>query len=198
MSKKIIKTSKRIENFLSILFWFVIIRTGIMAIEKIIVLFGGNEEMLKEADATISLNFIEITLLERYSMEQIKKLLIIVLINIIVLGAISCYAILGLRQIFRSMSQGKPFVSSVSSALKRLAWTSLVYGILSNILKSIYAVVSYKTLDIASLFAADKVSASKISVDLDEIYFIGFILLLFLSWVFKYGEELQTLEDETL
>ncbi|WP_103201995.1 hypothetical protein [Herbinix hemicellulosilytica] len=45
--------------FLSILFWFVIIRTGKMAIEKIIVLFGGNEEMLKDMDATISLDFIE-------------------------------------------------------------------------------------------------------------------------------------------
>ena len=74
----------------------------------------------------------------------------------------------------------------------------LVYGIIKVVLETITNVVFYKTLDIASLFNPEKVTACNLSIVSDGSFLIWFVILLLLSHVFQYGETLQQLSDETL
>ncbi len=56
----------------------------------------------------------------------------------------------------------------------------------------------YKTFDVVSFFAPDKVLFYTTLIDIDGSFIVAFILLLLLSQVFKYGDELQILADKTL
>ena len=129
---------------------------------------------------------------------QMRPISLISIINVVLAGTFTCYAIRVLKQIFQPMSQGLPFSCSVSKSIRKIAWVQLVYGIIKVVLETITNVVFYKTLDIASLFNPEKVTACNLSIVSDGSFLIWFVILLLLSHVFRYGETLQQLSDETL
>ena len=111
------------------------------------------------------------------------------------LGAASLHL---LHRIFAPMAEARPFDGSVAANLRKLGWLSLIAVGIYFALGSTAATLELAMYDISQLFAADLVT------DVSFIHSVGFGLLLIpaviflLSYVFKYGEELQRQSDETL
>jgi len=103
-----------------------------------------------------------------------------------------------IREILHPMTEGKPFDTIVSTNLKKLAKLSINLGILYNIILLSEQIMTVFVFDLPALLISEKIVhiGSMFSVDLT--FLIYWAILLLLSYVFRYGEELQQLSDETL
>lgn len=102
------------------------------------------------------------------------------------------------RGILQPMTEGKPFDSAVSINLKKLARISINVGILLNIIRlseQIFAVFVY---DLPGLLISEKIVHVGGMFTLELSFLVCWAFFLLLSYVFRYGEELQQLSDETL
>ena len=96
------------------------------------------------------------------------------------------------------MAEARPFDESMSVNLRKLGWLSLAAVVVYFALSGVAETLELSMYNFNQLFAADLVT------DVTLIHSVGFSLLLIpavlflLSYVFKYGEELQRQSDETL
>ena len=103
-----------------------------------------------------------------------------------------------IREILAPMKAGAPFHTGVSSNLKNLAIHTCIIGVAANvsdILSNILTVLAY---DLANVIINDQISHIAITNVFDFSFLFIAAILLLLSYVFRYGEELQQLSDETL
>lgn len=113
-------------------------------------------------------------------------------------AAIIYYAIGLLRKILQPMTQGQPFAPSVGNDIKRMSFVCLALGIaqnIANVLDTTNAIRAYQLADLAS---NEHILSITANYTLDITFLIFFFILLLLSYIFRYGSELQQLSDETL
>ena len=102
------------------------------------------------------------------------------------------------RNILRPMTEEKPFDSSASVNLKKLAKLSIRIGILWNIIILSETIVAIFVYDLPGLLLSEKISHIEGSIQVDLSFLIYWAILTLLSYVFQYGQQLQQLSDETL
>ena len=123
--------------------------------------------------------------------------------------AYSAYAIVGLavygygfhllRNILLTMSKSLPFKDIVSTNLRKLSVLVLVGNVVLYFFNNLRYEFQYRMFDLSNLFSNDLVSSYSMQKHALNLSVILIAVLLFvLSCVFKYGEELQKLSDETL
>ena len=120
----------------------------------------------------------------------------------IVLGAAVCYvAILcvkTIRAILAPMKEGQPFASETSKNLRKLGWYSLVVCIATQVMEAASLFIMAAMYRIENLLISEKVT----HVDINAPFDLGILIIpavfFLLAYVFKYGEQLQVLSDETL
>lgn len=103
-----------------------------------------------------------------------------------------------IREILRPMKEEKPFDSVVSTNLKKLATLSIHLGIFYNIIILSEQIISVFVYDLPSLLISEKITHVGGMFQVDLTFLIYWAILLLLSYVFRYGEQLQQLSDETL
>ena len=103
-----------------------------------------------------------------------------------------------IREILLPMKEGKPFDAIVSTNLKKLAKLSIVIGILYNIIILSEQIMTVFVYDLPGLLISEKISHVGGMFQVDLAFIVYWAILLLLSYVFRYGEELQQLSDETL
>ena len=103
-----------------------------------------------------------------------------------------------IREILLPMKEGKPFDAIVSTNLKKLAKLSIVIGILYNIIILSELILTVFVYDLPGLLISEKISHVGGMFQVDLAFIVYWAILLLLSYVFRYGEELQQLSDETL
>ena len=103
-----------------------------------------------------------------------------------------------IREILLPMKEEKPFDSIVSTNLKKLAKLSIVIGILYNIITLSEQIMTVFVYDLPGLLISETIAhvGGMFNVDLTFVFYWAILLLL--SYVFRYGETLQQLSDETL
>lgn len=114
-------------------------------------------------------------------------------------GAISLaafwYGIRIIRHILAPMKEGQPFSKGVSRDFKKLGWFVIGYGIVYNVFDLfIKNQLAFRMLPVAG----DGPVSVGIDHHLDPTFLIIAFLLFLCSYIFRYGEELQQLSDETL
>ena len=102
------------------------------------------------------------------------------------------------REILHPMIEEKPFDSIVSTNLKKLARLSINLGILCNIIILSEQIMTVFVYDLPGLLISEKILHVGGMFQVDLTFLIYWAALLLLSYVFRYGEELQQLSDETL
>ena len=102
------------------------------------------------------------------------------------------------REILLPMKEEKPFDSIVSTNLKKLAKLSIRLGILYNIILLTDQVITVFVYDLPGLLISEKITHVSGMFTVDLAFLIYWAILLLLSYVFRYGEALQQLYDETL
>ena len=103
-----------------------------------------------------------------------------------------------IRDILQPMTEEKPFDSSASINLKKLAKLSIRIGVLWNIIALSETIVMVFVYDLPSLLLSEKVSHIGGTFQVDLSFLIYWAILTLLSYVFQYGQQLQQLSDETL
>lgn len=103
-----------------------------------------------------------------------------------------------IRAILAPMKNGEPFHNTVSVHLSRIARYVCSLGIGLNLLTIIGNISLIKAFDLHLLLLSEKIPHAEFhfTFDLSFLLISGFLLLL--SYVFRYGEQLQQLSDETL
>ena len=102
------------------------------------------------------------------------------------------------RGILQPMTEDKPFDSSASTNLKKLAKLSIRIGILWNIIKISEMIVMVFVYDLPGLLLSEKISHINSTFQVDLTFLVYWAILTLLSYVFQYGQQLQQLSDETL
>ncbi len=146
------------------------------------------------------IGFLELTVAENYAPDKW-----LVLLQAALTLAVSCRLLYDgrrgvgyIREILHPMTEGKPFDSVVSTNLKKLARLSINLGILCNIIILSEQIMTVFVYDLPGLLVSEKISHVGGMFNLDLTFLIYWAVLLLLSYVFRYGEELQQLSDETL
>ena len=103
-----------------------------------------------------------------------------------------------IREILRPMTEEKPFDAVVGTNLKKLAKLSINLGILYNIIILAEQIMTVFVYDLPGLLVSEKIIHIGGMFTLDLTFLIYWAILMLLSYVFRYGEELQQLSDETL
>ena len=146
------------------------------------------------------IGFLELTVAEHYAPDKW-----LVLLQAALTLAVSCRLLYDgrqgvgyIREILHPMTEEKPFDSIVSTNLKKLAKLSINLGILYNIITLSEQIMTVFVYDLPGLLISEKISHVGGMFHLDLTFVVYWAVLLLLSYIFRYGEELQQLSDETL
>lgn len=103
-----------------------------------------------------------------------------------------------IRSILQPMMDGTPFFQGVGRKLKTLAIYCFILGAAVNVVQIISVTMMVIGFDLENLLISDKVTHITINATLDATFLLAGALLLLLSYIFQYGQQLQQLSDETL
>ena len=103
-----------------------------------------------------------------------------------------------IRAILEPMKNGTPFHNTVSIHLGKIARYVCALGIGINLQQIISRILLIKAFDLHLLLLSEKIPHVEFMFNFDLSFLLVWGILLLLSYVFRYGEQLQQLSDETL
>jgi hypothetical protein len=197
--EKIIKTAKNFDSMAAACYWTCVVCAGLIAVGAVV--FALVPDSVYES-ITTSLAFgpVHVELNQSVSMtvESSRFRLVggLIVSDILVLAGI--YAAKIVRRILKPMVEGKPFAQSVSKDLRKLAIVSLIAGGFCEISLTVVTAICNNYYDLSQLFNSEMVANVTSEYRIDLWFVVIFCILQLTSYVFRYGEELQQLSDETL
>ena len=200
MNAKFMKTSKIIDRILKIVQGFLVAGVIVCAIFIPLTAVLGTKII---ADAsTVELGGLNIVLAGDYhnylDLSGIKMSIIIVLITAIISCAVAWLCLRKIRDILSPMKEGRPFEEGISKNIRQLALIILVGGGIAEVGGAIGQVFTIKAYNLATLFNNAAIDHATYDYNFSLWFIIVALILFFLSYVFRYGEELQKESDETL
>lgn len=204
---KLMNTAKKLDTFFKVL-------QKIMKITLIVVVcvlavltitnFVNPDAIIANGFYSVDVGPITIKLAESYSPEDNNMLLAYLWLGIgfVAIVVIALYYAFGqIRKILKPMSEGNPFDSTVSVNIRKVAYVSIVLGIVANVASFIETFVAIKMIDRFNLLENVKegtIQSITANFSMDVTFLVVFFILLLISYIFSYGEELQQQVDETL
>lgn len=110
----------------------------------------------------------------------------------------ACRVLRIVQTILEPMTKGQPFMDTVAPNLKKLAWLCLIGGAVAEIAKTAYFSLLFSQRDLMNYFNSELVQNVEANLELNMWFVPVFVLLMLMSHVFAYGQQLQQLSDETL
>lgn len=111
--------------------------------------------------------------------------------------ATTCYMIQLLRKVLVPMMAGQPFDGTVSGNIKKLGIVVIIGGIILDVAQAVGSGALLYRYNIPSLLS-DNISRINVNYEINMTSILIGVLVIMLSYVFRYGEELQQQADETL
>ena len=178
------------------IFKALVIVTLIFAV--LILIFGA--QMFSQGSITVELGFVKLYLSDAYQdvTPLVKAYAIVSLLCGCVGSATLAFICSLLRQILAPMKEGRPFEKRVSADMRKIAWAVLIGGGINEVLKLIEQVFVIKALPLEQLFSSSVVASREYMFQLDGGFVLIFFVILFLSYIFSYGQSLQQEADETI
>ena len=171
----------------------------VFAIFAILVILVG-EKVFVPGSLTLELGFIKVFLAEEY--QRVTPMVRAYVAAILVSGVVYAFAIRYLSGIIRAilapMKEGRPFEGSVCASLKKIAYWIFITGGISQVLSAVCSVLMTRSYPIDAVFSAGMVEKIEYVYVMDLGFLLAGFVVLFLSWVFAYGQALQQEADETL
>ena len=198
---KVMKISKTLNTIAGVIRTILKVAAIIIAVAVAILMFVSSEhEMWRNGTYTLGLGQVTLELVPDVSIstETTRLLMIGGLIFCIPLLLFSAKYLHIIQDILIPMSQGKPFDRSVSSSLRKLSFITLIIGVISEIGNAVAVLVPISCFDPSILFNPEYVSGYTLGTVLNLNFLLPCAILYLMSHVFRYGEELQQLSDETL
>ena len=199
--EKLMKTSKTVDTILKVVF-------KILQVAGIIIFVGVGICLVAEALgklppaelAAVSFGDVELRFTEPQIVDnsfmafEMGTTMIMVLIAI----TVTCYLIKVLRKVLVPMIKGQPFDGTVSKNIKKLGIVMIAGGLIMDILETVGSNLAFFMYDVSSLFLSENIGKVSINSEISLGSVLAGVLVIMLSHVFRYGEELQQQADETL
>ena len=197
IARKIDIVVKIADVMLKIAFVVCLVVLGIIAAGMI---FDLPADMIGEVTTQVELGPVTLQVAEGV-MPELKSTLPWAALEFVLAAAASFAGILFVKAvsaILAPMKEGKPFDRAVSQNLRKLGWLSLILGAVVNVMEivGVYSMAAMHSIE--TLLISEKITHVSINMNADLSFLIVPAVLFLLAYVFRYGEELQTLSDETV
>lgn len=205
------RTAKILDRICGFIYWLMI---AAMVIMLFVLVFLGismavGAPLLKDNESyLLSLGNLELLLAPGVLAEILsdgwQPLLLWIVIFSIASMPVYFLMLLTIREVLQPFINREPFHETVAKDLKRLSILVAANTILNAVTTGLMDHLARNYLDLHSLFIGEEVFGDRIiavglagtTIDVTPFLFAGALYLL--SKVFLYGQELQTLSDETL
>ena len=114
----------------------------------------------------------------------------------VLLFGVKCLGIV--QDILTPMTQGQPFDKKVSQSLRKLSFIVLIAGAIVELGAMVLSALRLGSIKLDALFNPDLVAGYTVEHVMNMNFIFLFAVLYLMSHVFRYGEALQQLSDETL
>lgn len=149
---------------------------------------------------TLDIGFLELQIADAYAPD--KWIVLLEAAIMLVLSGACC--LIGRKMvqcisgILAPISEGQPFHETISESLKKLAVSTIILGVVYNCIGLSELIISSFAYDLPNLLISEKITHIGINYTIDISFLVVSGILLLLSYIFRYGSELQKLSDETL
>ena len=199
--KNLKQSARHLNTILNIIFWFVLLR-GIYAAGyhslALYRLFTDPAALSGKMGLTIDWLTLDAANGFGISLDTAVKMKLIQLISASAITVIACLAIRVLKRILLPIELGQPFRRDISRDLGKLSGYALYLGIAENLSWLASVIVIENHYDLPALLTGSTVTGVSIHPQLHPVWFIVTAVLTILAVVFRQGEQLQQLADETL
>ncbi len=199
----IARTARVVDKLLKIVQGFLIAAFSVCAVFiPLVAIFG--EKMLADDASKLQVGCLEILFKGEMGsyldMGNLKLNIIATLVSAMVAVAAGWYCIRVLRQILVPMKDDRPFEEGVSRKVSKLGWTVLVGGLLVELGRAAADLFTVRAYRVSELITGPSVESVRIAgiASISHWYVVAALLIFFLSFVFRCGEQLQRESDETL
>lgn len=199
--KNLKRSARRRISIYDILFWFLIV-LGIFSagyhIRELYRLFTDPAALTGEMGLTIDYLTLDAANGFGIDLDTAVKMKLIHLISAIVLTVIECRGVHILKQVLLPLELNQPFQSGISVSIEKLSHCAFHMGLAENLsmLATTVLIENHYALD--TLLVNGPITGVSIHPEYRHAWLVVAIVLGILSTVFRRGEELQTLADETL
>lgn len=158
------------------------------------------ERMIEIGSFTLELGYYTFHLTEDFpvDMGMMKWCIGLGLIGVAVICFLVKRATVHLRSILTPMEEGRPFEPGTPVSLRKIAWIMLIGGAVAQILAFAEGFLQAWAYPVDAVFSTEAVKAVEYNFTLDLSFVWIACLILFLSYIFSYGQSLQQESDETL
>jgi len=196
--EKIGKIAKNLDLIARVVYTVCSVFVWVLPITAVLLLIFG-EQVIADGTYTVTLGMLTLEFAEEYMpFEAVKFRVIAGLLSVAVLLVFVCWFIRVIQSVLEPMKEGKPFESAVSDKLKKLSFITLIGGGVLSVAKLVGEIVLCKMYDLESIFLNENIISCTAEFNLDMTFLLAFGVLYLLSYIFRYGEELQKQSDETL
>ena len=194
---KLQKTARGLDVVFKILAILAILGIILLIAINVIGYAVGYEKLYEPDNASLmlSVNGYHVDAKDLGTPQQIGSFILMLSLSAMVSLAAVLYGIRIIRHILAPMKEGQPFSQGISGDFRKLGWFVIAYGIVYNVFDLfIKNLLAFRLLPVM----ADGPVTVGIEHHLDPTFLIIAFILFLCSYIFRYGEELQTLSDETI
>ena len=200
--EKLTKTARVLHKIVRILYRLGIVGTIVTAVALVLITLlpaDSLRQAVSSADMTIELGTAELHLSRILEPIGDIRLFLCAVFGVATASlALSVCALKLVLRILRLMADGRPFDGTVSANFKRLGWVTLAGVAVHYVMDGVDAAMDVSMFDLDQFFRPDMVKGVTIQ-NTDSLSCLLIPIMMFLlSYVFRYGEELQRQSDETL
>lgn len=197
--KKMIKAAKNFDMIAKVcrgIFGAVGIVCAIFSV--LVVIFG--EKMMDTGTFSLDLDYVKLYLSDDVLLSTglIKASLAIMLFGLGLISIMVAYGIGQFREILAPMMEGRPFETDASRRIRNIAWTILCGGFVFSIMSFVEYMIMIQAYPMEQIFSSPAISGVEFIYTLDYSFVFVFCGVMFLSYIFDYGQKLQQESDETL
>jgi len=198
-NRKMMKGAKTLDTIVKIAGGIAGAMVWVFLIFAVLVVAVGEKVFVPDS-VTLDLSFLTVKLAQEY--QAITPMFRAYAAAILVAGAVYAFALRYLTGLIRSilapMMEGRPFESGVCASLKKIAYWIFIVGGVSQVIGAICSMLLVRAYPIDALFSSGAVLGVEYAFSIDLSFVLAGFVVLFLSWVFAYGQALQREADETL
>jgi len=172
----------------------------VCAIVAVLLAIFGGKMIAMDTEASITLGFIKLYVSDYSHINTgfMNAYIVIGLLTVMILCFAIFFASRLLHSILEPIKSGRPFESEIPTNLRKFAWIILGCGALTQIMNIIECVLISKAFNLKELLSSDVISRIEHTYTLDFSFVLVFAVIMFLSYIFSYGQRLQQESDETL
>ncbi len=197
--EKMSKTAKVLGTIAKVLSVICLVCGCLFIAASVAVLFLG-DKIFTHSETKLVLDSVEFLIAPEFApdLSSAKSALCIQLVGVSVIAFFVSYMLDVVRRVFKPMSECRPFDESVSLNLRKLGFVTLIFGVLSQVIEMIAGSLYFTPEMISELFISEKITHISFEYEFETGFILAAVVIFLLSYIFKYGAELQKQSDETL